>query len=136
MKLFERMKKYRPDCDCFNDERGLLLRTAISSHIGRAIGTEWLDYCRQNDMCRKTWSHVMDDAIINIATNIAIYDTIIECGSVEAEREVLRVLTGIEARLKNKLHVLFEEAREEIAKGNLPRIDGRGDEYDADGRKQ
>jgi hypothetical protein len=78
-------------------------------------------------MCEKSRQHVMDDVVIAMAVVVAIEGTIIESGSDDAERETVRVLTGLEARLLEKVQCLYDVARDLQSRGELPRVNGRGE---------
>lgn len=121
------IEKYLPDCDCFRDEdvRGEMVKTSVE--LGQALAHAMMEQMKNNGICAKAHQHVMDDAILSMAVNVALNGTIIELGSEDAERETLRVLNGIEARLVEKTLVLYESVREHIAAGTLPRLNGRGE---------
>jgi hypothetical protein len=126
--ILEVTKKYAPDCACFQDDSGYAMRVAMSVTIGQHFATGIMKTCDEYGFCRAALPHVLDDVILNATTIIAISGTIIECGSVEAERELVRVLTGIESRLIEKVRAAHAGAREEIEAGRMPRVDGRGNE--------
>lgn len=121
------IEKYLPDCDCFRDEdvRGEMVKTSVE--LGQALAAAMMEEMKKSGICAKAYQHVMDDAVMGMAVTIAVSGTIIELGSEDAERETLRVLDGIEARLVEKIKVLYPSVREHIAAGKLPRLNGRGE---------
>lgn len=120
------IEKFLPDCECFRDEHARLLASRSVVVIAQSMGAMLTESVREMGLCDKSRQYVMEDAILNMVSVVAISDTIIECGSVEAERESLRVLSGMEARLVEKLQLMYATVREMIERGEIARIDGRG----------
>ncbi len=105
----------------------MLSTVQASGLIALHMKMSFKEMCGEAEVCREARSFILDDSLIGLLTDIAIGGTIIECASVEAERETLRVLEGLEARLREKIVVLYDEGRKGVALGRIERTNGRGE---------
>lgn len=67
--------------------------------------------CAQLDLCRRAVDAAVDYSVVAMITQATIRGTIIEPLSQEAEWEMLRVLDGMEERLKHKVRTEYAFAR-------------------------
>lgn len=111
----------KPDCDCFKDPATEPVATANMVALVQAFGNMLGQGSRAANLCEKAMPMVLELAIINMSTIIALNGTVIEMGSKEAEWETVRVLTGIEARLMERVALYYGEAR----KLGLTVVDGK-----------
>lgn len=103
-----------PKCECFQtgDEFCTILAKSRCSAIANEMGNAMVRGANETSMCNATLPFIMDISIINMAVIVALKDTIIEMGTQEAERETVRVLTGIEERVIALAREIYAEARE------------------------
>lgn len=83
-----------PQCGCY----GPALLTSLETSSAFAM------FLSRHGVCAKAWQTAFEDAIVSMATGLAIGNTIIEPGSIEANRETERVLVGLEGRLFARLY--------------------------------
>lgn len=103
-----------PKCECFQtgEEVCTLLAKANCSAVSNEIGATLVSGASELNLCNKTLPFIMDLSIINMAVIVALKGTIIEMGTEDAERETVRVLTGIEERVITLAREIYAEARE------------------------
>jgi len=100
-----------PRCGCFDFDAapGLAMsRCAEVSQIAMHIASAIVGAAREMELCDRALPLLIDSVIITLAVHVATHGTIIEQGTEDAERETIRVLTGMEQRI-------IEEARNTYA---------------------
>lgn len=123
-----------PKCECFQtgEPSFTSLAKAQCSLVANAIGQTLIAGADEVSMCKTALPFIMELGIINMAVIIAIKGTAIEMGTEDAERETVRVLTGIEARVIALVNEVYAEARalgltaETVAAMREKQVDGGG----------
>lgn len=101
-----------PKCECFQSGPNLKsLAKAKCALVSNAIGQTMVQGADEVGMCKTTLPFIMELGIINMAVIVAIKGTTIEMGTKDAERETVRVLTGIEERVIALVAEVYAEAR-------------------------
>lgn len=118
-----------PECACFESKEGAEFRSAQITQVVQGIGCYMVEGASMNGLCDKTFPLILENAIIQMATIIAIKGTAIDMGSQEAQSETERVLNGIEEKVLNRLRAYYDEARslgvtEEVARAMFSKNKG------------
>lgn len=100
-----------PKCECFSDPEVAKIQTMQCVLISQAVGATLRKFAEKVGICKDAMPYLMDLAVINMAVLVGIEGTAIEHGSQEAQWETERVLTGIEARLMERVREYYAEAQ-------------------------
>lgn len=102
-----------PRCDCFDFDDNLLFalgRVAEAGRIANHVAMALVQLARESEFCHEALPFIVDTLNVVLAVHVGTRGTIIELGTVEAENETVRVLTGMEARLLSMVHATYAES--------------------------